>query len=565
MIVCIGAVVALLRLDFHFDEVADARVEAGTLAATFGADVARQRGVVLGSGALTSTAGTELAGGAGSGPGEDGAAAGSTDEAASGPGAGAAGTDSPEALNTAIGSVVAEAAAPRAIDPDVALWVDPRSSTAPWSALGAVEGLLTFRGSPTRSFYGRGPVPADPAIQWTFEIGCSSSPVGGQPKTWCGSGWTGQPAVFRSPTTGAWWLAFGAYDKAINFLDPDNGSAVLPPYVTNDIVKGTVTVDPDGFPLLYTGSRDNHYHVVALDRERPTALWTLSSDAVQPTLWNNDWDSSGLVIDDYLFIGGENGRFFIIELNRGYDEQGLVTVTPEIAFTTEGWDQELLNSVGDLQVSIENSVAISGDVVYFTNSAGLVQGWRFAGLADGVEPTQVFRYWTGDDTDASIVIDDEGMLYLGAQYERGNQRSRDHGQIMKLDPTRPQDPVVWSREANEGLGSGVWATPALTDALLIVATDGGEVLGLDRDSGEEHWRLELPGPLWSSPVVVDDVLVQADCDGNVHAFDLVEGGGEPELRWSLFLGGCLESTPAVWDGQIFLGSRSGTFYAIGDD
>ncbi|MEZ5343901.1 MAG: hypothetical protein R2706_21410 [Acidimicrobiales bacterium] len=36
------------------------------------------------------------------------------------------------------------------------------------------------------------------------------------------------------------------------------------------------------------------------------ALWKLSSEAVKPTLWNNDWDSSGLIIDDYLFGGGEN-------------------------------------------------------------------------------------------------------------------------------------------------------------------------------------------------------------------------------------------------------------------
>ena len=38
------------------------------------------------------------------------------------------------------------------------------------------------------------------------------------------------------------------------------------PIVTGDIVKGSPTIDPDGFPLVYFGSRDNHLRVVALDR-----------------------------------------------------------------------------------------------------------------------------------------------------------------------------------------------------------------------------------------------------------------------------------------------------------
>ena len=45
----------------------------------------------------------------------------------------------------------------------------------------------------------------------------------------------------------------------------------------------------------------------------------------------------------------------------------------------------------------------------------------------------------------------------------------------------------------------------------------------------------------------------------------VDGGGTESVTWSQFLGeGCLESTPAVWDGGIYVGSRNGTFYALRD-
>ena len=443
-------------------------------------------------------------------------------------------------------------------------WVALETSGTPWSDQDKAAGLLTFRGNPTRTYYGSGPIPESPQLSWSTEIGCSQSAVGEENKTWCGTGWTGQPAIFRPPgKTSGWWLAVGGYNKAVNFFDPRTGQKVFDDYVTGDIIKGSVSGDPDGFPLLYTGSRDGFFHIVGLDQDQPTSLWKLSADAVQPTKWNNDWDSSAIVLDDFLFIGGENSRFFIIKLNRDFDDDQNVVVNPEIVFSAPSWDDQILEAVGDEEMSIENSIAISGDVVYFSNSAGLVQGWSIKGLESGATPEQVFRFWTGDDTDASIVIDDEGMLYVGSEYERGTSQSMTLGQIFKLDPSNPSDPVVWSREANNGLGSGVWATPALYEDLVVVSTNDGRVLGLDQVTGDERWVLNLPGPLWSSPIVIDGVLLQGDCDGVLHAFELGDDGPPTEL-WSFEVGGCIESTPAVWGGEIFVGSRNGNFYAIND-
>ncbi len=377
---------------------------------------------------------------------------------------------------------------------DGSLWVDPASSGLPWSAIGAVDGLLTFRGNPTRTFHGRGPIPTAPTILWDRTIGCSNSPVGGEPKQWCGSGWTGQPSVFRAPTArgatdsgasgdGAWWVGVGGYNRSINFYDPETGADAFPPFPTDDIIKGSITVDPDGFPLVYSGSRDNYFRVVAIDGAAPRELWRLSAASDDPTMWNNDWDSSGIIVADHLLVGGENSRFYIVRLNRRFDEDGTVAVDPDVVFSVEGWDSELLAAIGDRQVSIENSVAVSGSTVYFANSGGLVQGWDLSGLERGAVPERVFRFWTGDDTDASVVIDDEGMLYVGSQFERGNARARDLGQVFKLDPSSPEDPLVWSQDASAGIDSGVWATPAIHRDLVLIATDDGRLLGLDRATG----------------------------------------------------------------------------------
>ena len=39
---------------------------------------------------------------------------------------------------------------------------------------------------------------------------------------------------------------------------------------------------------------------------------------------------------------------------------------------------------------------------------------------------------------------------------------------------------------------------------------------------------------------------------------------DPPLLWSVTVGGCIESTPAVWNGRIYIGTRAGRIHAVGD-
>ena len=441
-------------------------------------------------------------------------------------------------------------------------WSDPAAVGEPWGS--TVDGLLTFRGNLTRTFYGKGPIPQNPSKKWSYPQNrnmCGSTTLDNADEQWCGTGWTGQPAVFvyREQT----WVVFGALDGAVHFVDAATGLPILNPYPTEDIIKGSVTIDPDGYPLAYIGSRDDQLRVIAFDRDEPVELWALDADTVPGSLWNNDWDGSPLIINDYMFEGGENSVFHIVKLNRSYDPEGRVSVSPELVFTAPGYDDDLLFTVGS-NVSIENSVAISENTVYFANSGGLVQGWDITGLASGEDPVRTFRYWVGDDVDATIVIDEEGYLYVGVEYERDLSRSYEVGQIVKLDPKNPEDPLIWSVFDNAQLPDGVWATPALYKDILIVATDSARMIGIDRDTGDIRWEFFLPGPLWSSPVVVDDVLIQADCSGDVTAFDVSDTTIKPPRLWDVYIGGCLESTPAVWEGKIIVGSRDGQVHMATD-
>jgi outer membrane protein assembly factor BamB len=436
-----------------------------------------------------------------------------------------------------------------------------------------VEGLTTFRGNATRTYYGDGPVPRNPEVLWRFPASgglCSRSTDEEGTRTWCGTGWTGQPNVVETGP-GPPEVRFGAYDRAVHILDGRTGEEVFEPFVTGDLIKGTVTSDPDGYPLLYTGSRDNAFRILALDRgDRPVELWSLSSDTAPNPVWNNDWDGSALVIDDYLLEGGENSWFYVVKLNRDHDADGKVVVDPEIVLMVPGFDQRLFDDLGDQEVSIENSVAYDAErgVVYFANSGGLVQGWDISRVLEGGRKhRRVFRFWTGEDTDASVVIDEEGSLYVASELERFNSRSREVGQLLKLDPLDRKDPVVWDIPIpGEGGDGGIWATPALWRDAVFATTNTGRLLAVDRFRGRVAWELDLAPPTWSSPVVVDGVLLVGDCSGVLHAYRVGPDplGSPPRELWSVDLGACIESTPAVWRGMVYVGTRGGSVYGIGD-
>ncbi|HCT77409.1 MAG TPA: hypothetical protein DGT23_12615 [Micromonosporaceae bacterium] len=444
-------------------------------------------------------------------------------------------------------------------------WWDARKLGQPYST--KVDGLITFRGNPTRTFYGTGPIPrTTPTELWRFPKSgglCAISVDENGPREWCGTGFTGQPAVFERD--GRTWMVVGAYDKALHFLDAKTGERIIDDFPTGDIIKGTVTIDPDGYPLVYSGSRDNFFHIVAFDRgKQPKELWKLSANAVSPVMWNDDWDASALILDDYLFEGGENGQFHIVKLNRGYDSAGKVTVDPKLVFNTPGWDDELLRNIKDRNVSIENTVTVVGNIVYFANSGGLVQGWDISGLKAGKDPQRVFRFWTGDDSDGSIVADDKGFLYVGAEYERGNETSKKNGQMMKLDPRKPDNPLVWKVDDlnRSGGKGGIYDSPALYQDLIIWGTNKGDVVAVDRESGAVRWRVPL-SRVHMSPVVVDGVMVVGDCTGLLNAYDIADTKAEPKLLWSIKPGACIESTPAVWKGTLYFGTRGGAIHAIG--
>lgn len=444
-------------------------------------------------------------------------------------------------------------------------YVSPASVGQPFPHA-MVQGVLAFRGNPTRTWYGTGPLPKSPKVLWKVGPYCGLSTDGQGTRTWCGTGWTGQPVVRDLGTRTE--IIFGAYDHAVHFLDAASGVAIRPPFKTGDIIKGSVSLDPTGAPFLYFGSRDNYFRILRLADDRATEEWRLSSISGDG-VWNNDWDANPLVLGDYLLTGSENSWFYTVRLNRAGTGTSQ-TLKPEVVNRIPGFTPELFRAIGDQMVSIETSPLVVGGTVYFSNSGGLVQGYSIAKLIAGASraAAQTFEFHAGDDTDATLIADANGGIYAAIQDERRASSAKTaSGQLLKLDPSRPKSPIVWAlpipgRTAGKG---GLWATPALARGHLYVTTHIGGLLTVDAATGRVTSELPMPWHGWSSPVVINGELLVPDCEGAISKFSLAEPS-RPRLiwRWKVPGAGCWESTPAVWKGTIYLGNRNGYFYALGE-
>jgi WD40 repeat protein len=436
------------------------------------------------------------------------------------------------------------------------------------------KGLLMFRGTPYRNFYGTGPLNTiAPEMVWKYPNEnsknnsplCARSFVGNTSKIWCGSGWTGQPVVWVRPD-GVTEIITNTYDKGIHFINADNGTETRAPFYTGDIIKGTVTMDPDNYPLLYSGSRDNFYRIIALDRGNPVELWRIEakkSDGV----WNDDWDPNGIILNDILYTGSENGWFHAIKLNRSYDALGKVTVAPVEIFKYPTYSDGYIQKVGDDDLSVESSPLLVGNTIYITNSGGRILGFDIENITQGVAPV-VFDFWTGDDTDATLVADKDGFIYSASEYERNNEREK-IGQILKLDPKKysvgnPDAPLVWgiSVPKKRGMVGGLWATPAIRDNRLYVPTNPGDLLMINTDNGKIIDSIFIGTNAWSSPALIDDNLIVGTCEGKILNFNIEDDKFEKIWEYKINSGSCVESSPAVWQGQIFFGARDGYIYSI---
>jgi hypothetical protein len=441
------------------------------------------------------------------------------------------------------------------------------------------RGMTCFRGNAQRNYYGEGPAPSGALrILWRSTI-----PADPAEPQWNGVGWTGQPLAvewpdevrahmnFLQPPGPATEIIVGGMDSRVHFYDSDTGTPSRHPLALRyrNPIKGTVSVDPRGYPLLYLGTALSRaqagYHVYSLIDFRELALFP-GRDRRAPRGWPA-FDDNGLILGDRLVEPGENGLFYSVKLNTNWDPaEGRISIHPSVT------------AVPVSHAGIESSAGVWGHYAYMSDNVGYLY------RVDLDHPRDFKRLRAlGDDADTTPCFDADGTFYAGIQVDIRHQRGA-RAALFKL--RAPDGSLVWRWDfpAQSYYGSakihdingGVLSTPAIwpTGDLVFVTTahhprmNQGALVALDRQSGKPRWELRLRRYTWSSPTVVDGAVVAADASGALYVRDAASGrtlltDAEGQPLEFLNLHATIEASPLIWRGRIYVGVRGGGLVCLG--
>ncbi|HMS53798.1 MAG TPA: PQQ-binding-like beta-propeller repeat protein [Fimbriimonadaceae bacterium] len=441
----------------------------------------------------------------------------------------------------------------------------------------AFKGVTCFRGNPQRNYYGDGALPTgEVEVRWSYPI------LGSTDGRWTGVGWTGQTLIVEWPKEIRKWMNFtkqpgparelicGALNGYVHFVDADTGKPSRKPLKMPSPypIKGTVSIDPRGFPLLYVGcgvrvGPKPAFRVFSLLSYKEL-LALPADDPIAPRKWPGS-DSNALILDDTLFLPCENGLFFDVKLNSSWDvATGKLSIKPKVRKT-------VLSKVG-----MESSMAVWNDLGYVADNKGTV---REINLRDPRRFRTVAEL--GDDTDSTIVISPNGDLIVGIEKDKRTGANAKGIVFCLKQPGKPGGTFTtrwkWEFQAGSILGAhpvngGILSTGALylpkqgPQSVIFTTSHHptigrGFVVALDLATGKLRWKQRLSAFAWSSPIVAGDAGFCADSVGHARILSAKTGesliGDDP-----LPLGANVEGSPIAWNGNVYVGIRGGALLCI---
>lgn len=479
----------------------------------------------------------------------------------------------------------------------------------------ALEGIIGFRGNNYRNAPSWGTVSISENKLEVKDYDKKTSYIG----NWGGAAWTGQPLIVTWPAEtrekmtslkeefrskdGFTEVIYATLDGRIYFMELSTGKKTRDFIDIGAPTKGTPTLDPRGYPVIYVGQglqsdgdanecKDMYFRAYSLiDNKQLMKFGASSSDPFAHRKWQA-YDSSALIDaeTDTLIEPGENGVLYTMKLNTKYDpEAGTLTMDSDPKIVKYNYTSDHnKNSDSSGRWGMENSAVGWRNYLFFTDNAGILQ------CVDLNTMSLVYANNLEDDSDVSMVLEEDIpnqqiYLYTGCEYD---ELVRDLGSsgpayARKIDGLTGE--ILWTEEfevvSNDKVDGGVLASPVLgrdgtnMEGLIIynvtAAVKGDSttsyLVALDKETGEEKWRYDMEIDGWSPsspvPVYTEDgkgYIVQCDRAGDVALIDGATGTQVTKvtLEDSDDKPHNFEATPAIYGNTIVVASRKAEIFYI---
>ncbi|MCI8632586.1 MAG: PQQ-binding-like beta-propeller repeat protein [Lachnospiraceae bacterium] len=467
------------------------------------------------------------------------------------------------------------------------------------SAYFALPGIPTFRGNPYRNdaSYGTASLTEKRFSEVVWSQGTGSIPTSDGTSSWTGSGWTGQPLIVewdaqtrrnmnlyedKKNQESLTEVIYATLDGTIYFMDLQDGSYTRDPLYIGMTFKGAGALDPRGYPLMYVGSGDYTVEGTApkmfiISLIDGSILYTYGDyDPAALRSWCA-FDSSPLVDaqTDTLIWPGENGILYTIKLNSVYDaEAGTMTIAPEQTVRTRYTSGR--SGSGSYWLGYECSVSVIDHYAYLSENGGMFY------CIDLNTMQLIWAQDTKDDSNSTPVAEldaatGRGYIYTAPSLHWTASDGYGSISIYKLDAVTGE--VIWKNDYNcatvDGVSGGVQATPVLgrkgsdIENLIIYPIArtpdvwSGVLVALDKNTGNEAWRLNMDYYAWSSPVAVYNeegkgCLVLFDSEGNGFLLEGTTG----RILDQINVGSLVEASPAVYGNRLIVGTRGQRICAV---
>ncbi len=445
----------------------------------------------------------------------------------------------------------------------------------------------TYLGNERRNYYGE-KAPSGLDIIWKTYLGEGVTKIGSKERIWKGSGWTGQVLMIKE--YGKPYLIHGALDHHLRKIDAVTGEIIWQ-YEFPDAIKGTGVLwkDPEAGLMIIQGSRrgvnystwsPNLHPLRAISYMNGKEIWRYHLE--RGASYSTDVDGTPLIIDDTVYVGLENGYFVVFNAELSETEEYKEYKRPVTLEKHSLYDPEDMKTHGQNLIT-ESSPSRIGDHIYIASGSGHVYGYNLKSRKID------WDFYVGADMDGSTAVtyDDCILVSVEKQYIDGE------GGVFKLDPSKPADSscVVWYFPTRNDTSEhatwqgGVIGTATVND--LSKPDDLPHMAAISAIDGYlylvEHDQLDtvkVPGPnlehkyfkpkfiasRWigqsiSTPLFIDRNIIAASYSG-VSLFKFNSRGKLYKVE-RRYIGG-VESTPFVYDRRIYVGSRDGFLYCLGD-
>lgn len=188
-----------------------------------------------------------------------------------------------------------------------------------------------------------------------------------------------------------------------------------------------------------------------------------------------------------------------------------------------------------------SSPVLAGDLLITQTSDGVISAFPLADTTTVLDPSGwQWQYPTDTDTVELDTIYATPLIDGATVYIAGHS-----GDVIALSISNGRPIESWP--APISLGEPIVATPALSDGVLYIVTDAGNLFLLDARSGA---RLAPPtaigGRIWAKPFVAGGLVYVAAVDQPFSAYNASDGA----VRWSTEIG--TTAGDPVSDGSLLL-------------